>query len=226
MAPRSLLSMTCLAILLPAFLSGCSSADGTTADDSDWTLAGVWTDSCSCKVTCPCLFGSGPTEGYCEGASLLEIESGRAGGIRLDGTAVVATYRVGKWARISVGDNASPEQVEALAALVPRVMPFLAKGSIDEVEVVPLTVERSGEAVRFSVPETSVALELVRGANGEPIKLQNLPVPGTPFPPFHDHTQYRSIHLRHRSEGREFSHSGRNGFVSRVELAGGDSSGA
>jgi hypothetical protein len=215
MKSRVLPSIVCLLLIVAGSIS-----TGGEGSRSDWAVKGSWTDSCCCKVACPCLFGTGPTEGYCEGASLLEIEAGHHGDVKLDGTAVVATYRVGKWARIHVSDSASPEQIEAIAAIIPKAMPFLGKGSVGKAEAVPLVVERSGDTIKFSVPETTVELALMEGADGGPIKLENLPAKGTPFPQFHDHTQYKSIRLAHESDAASFSWSGRNGFASKVDLAG------
>jgi hypothetical protein len=181
--------------------------NGGDANARSWSVKGTWTDACCCKVSCPCLFGSKPTEGYCEGASLLEIDSGYYGDVKLNGVAVVATYRVGKWAKIYVSDTASKEQVEALGQVMPKAMPFLGKGPIKKIEAVSLQVERGDELIKYSVPETSVEIAPVKGANGEVIKLQNLPASGTPFPLVHEHAQYD-----------EFSWSGRNAFVSKVDL--------
>ena len=74
--------------------------------------------------------------------------------------------------------------------------------------------------MKYSVPETVVELALVESAGGQPIKLLNLPAKGTPFPELHDHTQYKSIRLEHDSDDHDFSWSGRNGFVSKVDLSG------
>ena len=73
--------------------------------ESEWALKGSWSDTCSCKVSCPCFFGSEPTEAFCEGSSLLEIEKGHYGDTELDGLTAVVSYRVGKWGRIYVGQR-------------------------------------------------------------------------------------------------------------------------
>lgn len=193
---------------------------GSDVSAPSWAVKGAWTDACCCKVPCPCLFGSGPTEGYCEGASLLEIASGHYGDVSLDGVSAVAAYSVGKWAKIYVSDTASKEQVEALAAVLPKGVPFLGLGPILKVEAVPLHVERFGNTVKYSVPETSVEIVMLESANGKPIKIENLPAKGLPFPVFHDHTQYKSRSLVHDSSDRKFNWSGRNAYISTVDIAG------
>lgn len=207
-----------LLVALAMITVGCSNATGGEVEP-DWALKGTWSDACCCKVSCPCLFGSKPTEGYCEGASLLEIESGHYGEVALDGTAAVAAYRVRGWTRIVVSDAATEEQAKALAAVLPKAFPFLGMGALDEVGRAPLTVERTANSVKYSVPETSVEIALVESANGEPITLQNVPAKGTPFPQAHDHTQYKSQLLKHQSKDQSFEWSGRNGFVSQFDLS-------
>jgi hypothetical protein len=200
--------------------TGCTLVTGSDAATPKWALKGTWTDTCCCKVACPCLFGSGPTEGFCQGASHVHIDSGSYGDVNLDGMAVVLTHDIGKWAKIYVTDDASDQQLEALAALMPEVFPFLKKGPIKKVEKAALTLERGDGTVKFSSPETTVELALVEGSDGKPIQLHNLPVPGTPFPASHDHTQYKSIIMEHTGEGG-FSWKERNGFVSKLDVSGG-----
>ena len=40
--------------------------------------------------------------------------------------------------------------------------------------------------------------------NGKPIKIENLPSPGFPAPTLLDHTQYRSVFLKHEAEDKQF----------------------
>lgn len=211
-----------MAVLLAALpmLGACAPAAGESSEGPAWTLEGTWTDSCCCKVSCPCFFGTKPTEGYCQGASLLEVESGAYGDVKLDGITAVFAYHVGDWTRVYVGEPATREQAEAFAELLPRAMAFLRKGSVESVSLAPVKVERSGDRVTYSVKDTTVELALVEGADGGPIQLDNLPANGAPFPKLHEHTQYKSIRLQHDSGNHQFEWSGRNGFSSRLDLSG------
>ena len=188
--------------------------------ESEWALEGSWSDTCSRKVCCPCLLGSGPTEGFCEGSSLLEVEEGHYGGVEIDGLTAVVSYRVGKGGRIYDADTASPEQADAVAAVIPMAAPFLGMGPIETVEVVPISVERTEMMLKYAAPESTVELEIVMGANGKPIKFEDFPMKGLPLPEFHDHTQYKPVISKHDSEAHDFEWSGRNGFVSKVDRAG------
>jgi hypothetical protein len=169
---------------------------------------------------CPCFFGSGPTEAFCEGSSLLEVEEGHYGGVAIDGLTAVVTYRSGKWTRIYVADTATAEQADAFASAIPLVVPFLGMGPTETVEVVPISVERTETMLKYAAPESTVEIEVVMGDNGEPVRVANLPVKGLPFPEVHDHTQYQSVLSKHDSEAHQFEWSGRSGFVSKVDRAG------
>lgn len=206
--------------LVPALLTAGAILAGKVAARSDWAVEGSWTDACCCKVSCPCLFGSKPTEGYCQGASLVEIGTGHHGDVVLDGVSAIVTYQVGGWSKIVVSDTASEEKVAAMGALLPKVLPYLALGEPPTVEAAPLVVKREGDTISYSVPQTSVALTMVRGANGKPIKIHNLPAKGRPFPQSADHTQYKSEHLKHEATDQNFSWAGRNGLSATLDLSG------
>jgi hypothetical protein len=70
-------------------------------------------------------------------------------------------------------------------------------------------MQLTGDRVTFSGPESSVEMQVMRGFDGQPVKILNLP-----SPVFQDYTQYRSVGHRHTSANHTFSHSGTNGFTS------------
>jgi hypothetical protein len=74
-------------------------------------------------------------------------------------------------------------------------------------------MEITADRVRFSGPESSVEMQVMRGFDGKAVKILNLP-----SPVFHDYTQFRSITHEHTSPGHSFSHSNTNGFTSRMEI--------
>lgn len=195
-------------------------ATGSTSTESRWVLKGQWSDTCSCKVPCPCMFGSGPTEKFCEGSSLIEVDEGHYGGVDIGGVKAIVTYRAGKWERIYVADTATPEQADAVVAVIPLAVPFMGKGEVETVEVVPISVERTETMIKYASPESSVHTEVVMGENGKPIGIENLPLKGLPFPEFHDHTQFKSVLSKHDSDEHNFEWSGRNGFTTKLDRAG------
>ncbi len=71
--------------------------------------------------------------------------------------------------------------------------------------------------MKISTPNTTAEIEIMKGKNGKPIKIENLPSPGFPAPPLLDHTPYRSVTLKHDAEDKQFEYSGTNGFTARIE---------
>jgi UDP-N-acetylglucosamine enolpyruvyl transferase len=92
-----------------------------------------------------------------------------------------------------------------------------------EVKNVSISVERTGERMKISMPNTTVDIEIMKGKNGKPIKIENLPWPGFPAPPFDDLTQYKTIVLKHTSGDQEFDYTGTNGFTATIEANATDS---
>ena len=209
-----------LAVLSLALTAACTTelpANDALAQNPAWSVKARYTDTCSCAATCPCLFGSAPTHGYCEGITLVEIESGHFGDVNLDGGEVLAVYRGGDWIKFYVTNEADETQTEAALKLLPTFEEFFAVENILEVENVPIMVERSAESMKISTPNTLAEIEIMKGNNGKPIKIQNLPSPEFPAPPYLDHTQYRSVILKHDAEDKQFEYSGTNGFTARIE---------
>ncbi len=187
------------------------------AGDGTWAVKGNYTESCSCNPACPCVFGSAPTHGYCEGNGLFEIKEGHYGDVQLDGVSAVMAFSLGEWARIYVDENASDDQVEAVKEVLLAFFPIGEDMQILSVEKVPVTVERSEKTVKFSVPASAVEIELMEGRGGKPIRIKNLPASF-----MIDYTQYKSVTNTHKSDDKEFSYSGTNGLTSRVDVSGGE----
>ena len=68
--------------------------------------------------------------------------------------------------------------------------------------------------MRFSTPESSVDMEVVRGYTGQAIKVLNLR--GVAL---QNYTQFRSVLHQHTSATHNWKHSGTNGFVSTMTVA-------
>lgn len=212
------------AVLCLVLTSGCNTKPqaGEALSRSAWSIKANYTDACSCAPSCPCLFGSAPTLGHCEGVTLVEIASGHYGDVVLDAVKVLAVYRGGQWIKFYVTDEADDAQTDAVVKLLPTFEDFFAIENVLEVKNVPLSVTRSGERITISTPNTVAEVEMMKGSNGKPIKVENLPAPGLPFPEFIDHTQYRTLQLKHEAEDKQFEYSGTNSFTARVEAVAGD----
>ena len=181
--------------------------------ENDWAIKAQFTGSCSCNALCPCLFGSPPTHDFCQGSHLVEIKKGHYGGINLDGLGMVTTKSHGEWIKLYIDEAASDSQMNALVELL-KLDETMGLGGNTEIiskEKVKISVERASDRVKFSVPASTVEIEMMEGLGGKPIKVDNL---RKPF--FDDYTQYKSISNIHQSDEHKFSHSGTNGFVSRL----------
>ena len=197
-----------------ALALGLIAAMVSSAAAQEWAIKGDFTNSCSCNPVCPCLFGSSATLGYCDDNSLFEIKRGHYDGVRLDGLSVVTTVRVGEWVKYYVDDNATDEQVEAAVQLLKASLPFLADGEVLTIEKVPVSIDRSKSRVKFSVPASTVEIEMMTGRKGKPIMIKNLNAAWTL-----DHTQYKSITNTHHSDDKEFAYSGTNGFTAKIDAS-------
>ena len=189
------------------------------ADETEWSVKAHYTDACCCKPSCPCLFGSPPTLGFCEGVSFLELEKANYGDINLDGIKVAAVYRGKTWIKFYVDDSATPEQTEAAAKLLPTFEAFFAIDNVLEVKNVPIKVDRKEGWFKLELPNTVVELEVMKGKNGQPIQIDNLPWPGFPAPPLNDHTQFVTLALKHEGGEQKYEHTGTNGFTANIEAS-------
>ena len=182
----------------------------------DWAINADWAGSCSCNPACPCNFGSPATRGHCEGNGLIEIKEGHYGDVRLDGMSVVMAFRFFEWVKLYVDENATDEQAKAVVELIkldPTFGIFFSGGAkILSIEKAPVSIEKTSTTVKFSVPDSTVEMEMLTGRDGKPVKIQNLS-----FPFLGDYTQYKSITVSHHSEDKEFSYSGTHGEASPIE---------
>ena len=104
----------------------------------------------------------------------------------------------------------SDAQVEAFNKVLPTAFKGFKK-LMQSMERAPIAVERTADKVRFSVPESTVEIAVMRGLDGQPITIDNLP-----SPVLRNYTQYESLVHRHQSSNAEFSYIGTNGFTSKM----------
>lgn len=193
------------AAIAPAMLT---EADDVAAAPA-WSFSANIAECCSCEIPCPCNFGR-PTSLRCDGNRLIEIYEGKLNGADLTGIRFVVTFEMGKWTRIYVDDRLGDKQMEAFNSLMPLAFGGFLRQS-RSVERVPMTVVRASELVKFSTPASTVEMKPLAGLNGGPISIS-----GLPSNVFHDYVQYESVKHVHKGPDREWSHTGTNGFVSRM----------
>ena len=189
-------------------------SNGLSYADTEWAIDATISGSCSCNAICPCTVGSPPTNDFSQGSNLIEIGSGHHSGINLDGLVMVATRSGGEWLKIFINETASDAQMNALVELLKldETMGLAANTEIISKEKVKISIERTPNRVKFSVPSSTVEIEMMEGLDGKPIKVDNLP---RPF--LADYTQYKSTNNIHLSNEHKFSHSGTQGSVSRLK---------
>ena len=94
------------------------------ATETVWRMRGDVMEACNCTTTCPCNFGSDPTQVPCEVILAWRIQEGQYGTIRLDGLHVVLFARIpgnffcgGMTAGVYLDERATPEQAQALGTI-------------------------------------------------------------------------------------------------------------
>ena len=193
-----------VAAIAPAGLAAAQDHAAT-----DWALEANVAECCSCEIPCPCNFGR-PTELRCDGNRLIEIYEGHVGDMDLAGVRFLATFEMGKWSKIYIDDSLSDAQNEAVDAILPLAFAFFFNGA-RSIERVPLTVTRTDELVSFTTPASSVEMKPMVGLDGSRISISGLPSNA-----FHDYVQFESVKHTHEGSDRQWSHSGTNGFTSRM----------
>ena len=174
-----------------------------------WNLTATVAESCSCTVSCPCKFGGEPSRMPCEGNRIISIEQGNYEDVDLAGVQLLVTFNMRNWSKIYVSDKVSERQMKAVEAMLPLAFAGFHKGMLSFTKA-PITMSITDARVRFSGPESSVDMELVKGFNGQAIRINNLP-----SAVFQDYTQYRSVSHTHTTATHSWSHKGTNGFTSK-----------
>ena len=141
------------------------------ADQVQWQLSGDYFENCNCSVVCPCLVSkaapltSRPTEGVCDVPLIFHIESGRYGGIALDGLNVALAIHTpgpmaeGNWSVAAyIDQRADDKQTEALGAIftgaaggpMAHFAPLITKNL--GVRKVPITFRIEGKKRSAEIP--------------------------------------------------------------------------
>ena len=179
------------------------------AQAPDWHLTATVAESCSCAIACRCNFGGEPDGMKCEGNRIISIEKGHYNDVDLAGVQLLVTFQMRTWSKIYISDKVSERQMQAVEAMMPLAFAGFQKGMLSFTKA-PITMEVSDTRVRFSGPESAVDMELMKGFNGQAVKVLNLPAAV-----FQEYTQFRSVSHTHTSAAHNWKHSGTNGFTSK-----------
>ena len=192
------------AAIAPATMAAADEARAAT-----WSLEANLAECCSCEIPCPCNFGR-PTELRCDGNRLIEIVKGDLDGEDLAGLRFLVTFEMGKWTRIYIDERLSDTQQATLDKLLPLAFAGFVGGA-RVIERVPLTVTRTDELITITAPESRVEMKPLAGLDGSRITID-----GLPSNTFHDYVQYESVVHTHDGPDDQWSHTGTNGFTSRM----------
>src|SRR5438034_7867993 len=140
------------------------------AAEPKWHLTATVAESCSCTVSCPCNFGGEPTKNPCEGNRLISISSGNYEDVDLSGVTFLVTFTMRSWSKIYVSDKGSDKQMAAVEALLPIAFAGFHRGMLSFTKA-PITMDITESRVRFSGPQSSVDMEVMRGFGGKPVKV-------------------------------------------------------
>src|SRR4029453_2535908 len=152
------------------------------AQTPSWQLSATVAESCRCVVARPGTWGGEPSRMACEGNRIISIEKGHYGDVDLAGVQFLVTFNMRTWSKIYVSDRVSDKQMAAVESLLPLAFAGFHKGMLSFIKA-PITMEVTDTRVRFSGPESSVDMEIMRGFNGRSVKVLNLPSPA-----FQDYT--------------------------------------
>jgi hypothetical protein len=142
---------------------------------------------------------------------MISIEQGHYDAVDLAGVQLLVTFNMRNWSKIYVSDKVSDRQMKAVEALLPLAFAGFHRGMLSFTKA-PITMEATESRVKFSGPESSVEMEVLKGFNGKAVKVMNLP-----SAVFQDYTQFRSVSHTHTSATHSWSHKGTNGFTSHWE---------
>jgi hypothetical protein len=208
--------------------------ENTLSAAPSWRLAGDAMEACRCAVTCPCNFGSDPTDLPCGAIIGWTIHDGQYGETQLDDLNVVAILQIpgnafkGGWTLgFYFDERAEPAQADALEAIFsgqaggwPAVLGPLVATPLPPKQV-PIEIAFVDDNVRVSVPELlEVATERVPnplpGAPPLDLKVSNLAVP------FYTGTVdvRQSTTLKLTDSNLSFEYPGRSSLIGKFEYSG------
>ena len=187
-------------------LLGVAALLATPVFGTDWKIKADYAETCSCDVVCPCLFGGDPTHRECLGQGVIRVRKGHYGDVDLGGVTVHCAFKMGEWERYTVSDTATPEQAAAMRTIIEKVYSTLG-AEIVSYKQGPVSFKEEDGKILFGTTGSEAVLEPVAGADGTPVRIENLAM-------FPEYKQYRSVKNEHKSETKEFSVSGTNGLTS------------
>ena len=162
-----------------------------------YNLEGRLLEVCTCKILCPCWVGEDPDFGTCDGVLAWHFDKGSIDAVDVTGRTFVILAHIpgnilkGNWRiRVYIDDKATDQQKDALLKVwtgkAGGPIADLAKlvGTVDAVELVPITFDIKGAAGTLKIGEAvSATLAPFQGATGQPTAMLDTiftTIPGSP----------------------------------------------
>jgi hypothetical protein len=192
-----------------------------------FTVEGDYFESCTCQVSCPCIFLAPATEDACDVLFAWHIEGGEMDGVRLDdlnvAMAVHSPKRMtdGGWkAALYLDERADEKQAKALGAIFSgQAGGHLANvarliGTVTGVHSAPIRFERDGGRRRVQVGDVlDVDVEEMKGMDASNPAVISNPLLGAVTQPIR---QAKSGTLSYKGDWTAGA-SGANGFITEFE---------
>jgi hypothetical protein len=190
-------------------------------------VSGDYFESCTCQVSCPCIFLAPATENSCDVVLAWHIRSGEMDGIRLDDlNAVMAAHTPkqmtdGNWrVALYLDERADPDQAKALGAVfsgqagghLANVAPLI--GTVTGVHSASIRFDTDGGRRRVSVGDVlDMDVEELKGMDGVGPPVISNPLFGPITQPLR---QAKSGTLNYRGDWTA-SAADKNGFITEFE---------
>lgn len=190
-------------------------------------ISGDYFESCTCRVSCPCIFLAPATEDACDVFFAWHIRNGEMDGVNLDDlNAAMAVHSPklmteGNWkAALYLDVRADADQAKALGAIfsgqagghLAKVAPLI--GAVTGVHSVPIRFELDGGHRRVSVGDAlDMDVEEMMGMDGVGPSVISNPLLGAVTQPLR---QAKSGTLNYRGDWT-VSATDKNGFITEFE---------
>ncbi len=190
-------------------------------------VEGDYFESCTCQVSCPCIFLAPATEDACDVLFAWHIRKGQLDGVALDGLNVAMavhspkTMTEGGWkAALYLDERADPDQAKALGAIfsgqagghLANVAPLI--GTVTGVHSAPIRFQSDGGRRSVNAGDVlAMDVEELKGMDGVGPAVISNPLLGAVTQPIR---QARSGSLSYSGDWKAEA-AGANGFITEFE---------
>lgn len=232
---------TCISVLLPVaiFFCGRSALAEAAKTAPDWRMNATVIEACSCPMFCQCYFNSKPAahghgqhgdgEHFCRFNNVYRVNEGHYGDVRLDGAKFWLAGDLGDefgdnqmdWNVLTFDKAVSPEQREAIAAILPHLFPVQWSSSQTAEGAIEWRAGKDSAHATLDGGKTAeVKLRRFAGMTDEPVVIQNLRYWGAPR---NDGFILMPNEVEaYRVGDKAFEFNGTNGFIVTFDMSSQD----